>query len=306
MLLAVGTSFLALTTSLAPPSKLAHVPTLRHDTLPSTHRHNRILLATVDDDDATTPQPPSVDETAKADNTSDASDANDAPAADTTVDADAIEVDADETSIAKEALMAEISDGVVGAKPDRAVVGEILLALEARNPTMSPATSPLLNGKWKVLYSTARSPSLKALQLLLKGASRAPKSPSGADMVDINDAYLTISAEQPRVESSLRTRVLSFENTVKLYCKLEAESAVRLVETYDSVQSEYMDLKLPFQPPTQFKRSLLVSYLDDELLVIRDTMGRPDVLQRCAADPDWAPSSVDASESTNEDVPGAS
>ena len=264
------------------------------------------MLAALDDDDATTPGTPSVDETAKAETTSDAPDANDAPAADATVDADAIEVDADETSIAKEALMAEISDGVVGAKPDRAVVGEILLALEARNPTMSPATSPQLNGKWKVLYSTARSPSLKALQLLLKGASRAPKSPSGADMVDINDAYLTISAEQPRVESSLRTRLLSCENTVKRYCKLEAESAVRLVETYDSVQSEYMDLKLPFQPPTQFKRSLLVSYLDDELLVIRDTMGRPDVLQRCAADPDWAPSSVDAPESTNEDAPGAS
>merc|ERR1719453_1834476 len=59
----------------------------------------------------------------------------------------------DEASIAKEALKAEVADGLTGSKPDRAVVGEILLALEAQNPTSSPATSELLNGKWKFLYA---------------------------------------------------------------------------------------------------------------------------------------------------------
>merc|ERR1719258_248471 len=87
----------------------------------------------------------------------------------------------EESAIAKEALKAEIADGLTGARPDRAVVGELLLALEARNPTRSPATSPLLNGKWKFLYSSAASPGLKALMLLLKGSKRAPKSPSGAE-----------------------------------------------------------------------------------------------------------------------------
>merc|ERR1719253_2235518 len=98
----------------------------------------------------------------------------------------------EEGSIAKEALKAEIADGLAGPRADKAVVGEILLALEARNPTLSPATSPLLNGKWKMLYASGASPGLKALQLLLKGAKSAPKSPSGAELVDIQDAYITI------------------------------------------------------------------------------------------------------------------
>ena len=102
-------------------------------------------------------------------------------------------------------------------------------------------------------------------------------------------------------------RVLSFENTVKLACRLEAESAVRLVETYDAAESEYMSLKLPFQSPVEYKRSLLISYLDEEMLVVRDALGRPDVLMRVEENSAWAPSSLDG-EATNEadDAPGAS
>jgi hypothetical protein len=114
--------------------------------------------------------------------------------------------------------------------------------------------------------------------LIFRGAKYAPKSPSGSDLVDVQDAFVTIRENQPRVVGSLRTRVLSFENTVKLTSRLEAESAVRLVETYDSAESEYMNLKLPFQSAIKYKRSILVSYLDDELLVVRDALGRPDIL----------------------------
>lgn len=192
--------------------------------------------------------------------------------------------DTDEGSIAKQALMAEMSGGLGGAKPDKAAIGEILLALEARNPTPSPATSPLLNGKWKVLYATGTSPGLKALTLLLKGAKRAPKSPSGAELIDVQDTYVTIVAEQPRVEASTAVRLLSFENTATLRCRLEPESAVRLLETYDAAESAG-SLSLPALPfssgPLQYKRSILATYLDDEVLVLRDSAGRPDVLMRC-------------------------
>merc|ERR1719498_763439 len=208
----------------------------------------------------------------------------------------------DESAIAKEALKAEVADGALGSKPDRAVVGEILLALEASNPTRSPATSSLLNGKWKFLYASGASPGLKALQLLLRGAKAAPKSPSGADLVDVQDTYLTIGAEQPRATAEVKVRVLSFENTVKLSSRLEAESAVRLVETYDAAESEYMNLRLPFQSPVQYKRSVLISYLDDEMLIVRDALGRPDVLMRFdEAAAAWAPSSLDGDETNTTD-----
>ena len=88
------------------------------------------------------------------------------------------EDDKEDGSIAKQALMAEMSGGMGGPKPDKAAIGEILLALEARNPTPSPATSALLNGKWKVLYATGASPGLKALTLLLKGAEQASSPPA--------------------------------------------------------------------------------------------------------------------------------
>merc|ERR1712185_833585 len=126
--------------------------------------------------------------------------------------------------------------------------------------------------------------------LLLKGSKNAPKSPSGADLIDVQDTYLTIAAEQPRATAEVKVRVLSFENTIKLASRLEAESAVRLVETYDAVESEYLNLRLPFQSPVQYKRSVLVSYLDDEMMVVRDALGRPDVLMRADASA-WAPSS---------------
>uniref|UniRef100_A0A7S3C1Z9 Plastid lipid-associated protein/fibrillin conserved domain-containing protein n=1 Tax=Haptolina ericina TaxID=156174 RepID=A0A7S3C1Z9_9EUKA len=214
----------------------------------------------------------------------------------------------DEGSIAKEALKAEVAGGLTaGSCPDRAVVGEILLALEAQNPTRSPATSPLLNGKWKFVYASGASPGLKALQLLLKGSKSAPKSPSGADIVDVEESFLTITPEQPRATSAVRVRLLSFENTVKLSCRLEAESAVRLTETYDAAESEYMSIRLPFQSPVQYKRSLLVSYLDDELLVVRDALGRPDVLMRCDQVA-WGSSSLDgdATNGNDDNMPGAS
>ena len=214
----------------------------------------------------------------------------------------------DEGLIAKEALKAEIADGLGGARPDKAVVGEILLALEAQNPTRSPATSPLLNGRWKFLYASGASPGLKALQVLLRSAKSAPKSPSGADLVDVQDTFLTIGAEQPRAVAETTVRLLSFENTIKLASRLDAESAVRLVETYDAAESEYLSLRLPFQTPVQYKRSVLVSYLDEEMLVVRDALGRPDVLMRCdATASSWPPSSLGGDDGNQaDDAPGAS
>ena len=42
----------------------------------------------------------------------------------------------------------------------------------------------------------------------------------------------------------------------------------------------------------QYKRSVLISYLDEEMLVVRDALGRPDVLMRVDTAP--APAASDA------------
>merc|ERR550514_1145059 len=188
-------------------------------------------------------------------------------------------VGGDEREIVKEAVKSELS-GVGPEGPEKALVQELLLALQAENPTAAPATSPLLNGKWKFLYASGASPGLKALKVALKGAQAFPKSPSGANLVDVSDTFLTIEEQQPRATASVKVRVLSYEQEIKLESKLEAESAVRLVETYDYLGTQYSGF--PFQSPVSYKRTMLVSYLDEEMLVVRDTTGRPDVLIRVA------------------------
>jgi hypothetical protein len=39
------------------------------------------------------------------------------------------------------------------SESDRAVINEVILKLEALNPTVDPALSPLLNGEWELRYS---------------------------------------------------------------------------------------------------------------------------------------------------------
>merc|ERR1719316_200994 len=109
-----------------------------------------------------------------------------------------VEPPAQDAAQAKTALRAEALQGL-----DKARVAELVLALEAQNPTDQPAMSPHLSGKWKFLYAGAGSPGLSALQLLLRGVERAPKSPSGTNLVEVGETFLTIrpEAEQPRAVS---------------------------------------------------------------------------------------------------------
>lgn len=244
---------------------------------------------------------------------------------------------------------------------DRELIAELLLQLEKLNPTEAPATSPLLNGKWKFLYAGGQTPGLLSLVYLLRLAAAAPKSPSGAPLIDVGEAVLTISRNQPRVEASLRVRLLSVENVLKLFTSLEAKTGSVLVEEYKEIESDLFGaqrtraragvfgdaragflerqwratrslsprraeraecavwcrqlgqhsrarrsspppaplppatppprapagLKLPLQAPAAFSRSLVVSYLDDDLLIVRSLGGAPDVLVRM--EQEWSP-----------------
>ena len=69
----------------------------------------------------------------------------------------------------KDELMELIAGGLLDfATPTkRAAVNELLLKLEALNPTQAPAYSPLLNGAWEFLYTGGISPGiLGALSVL--------------------------------------------------------------------------------------------------------------------------------------------
>lgn len=182
----------------------------------------------------------------------------------------------------------------------RSAINEALYKLEALNPTKeAPAVSPLLNGVWELryvggytsdwalpsptrqlalfLYSGGYSPGLFALSL-------AQKLPS--QWIDMGDLEITISRVQPRVEASIKLNVLSGllggagggESTIRVKTSLEAQSDVRLRETYESATVLGRTIDLP--QPLQYSRDLYVTYVDADLLIVRDATGVPEVLVR--------------------------
>lgn len=199
----------------------------------------------------------------------------------------------------EEALVSNVMDlmpdtiGVEVSAETRAAINEALYKLEAMNPTkVSPTMSPLLNGVWELryaggfasewslpsptrqlalfLYSGGYSPGLFALQL-------AQKLPSA--LVTTGDLEIAIAREQPRVEATIGVKLLGgAENKIQVKARLEVQSDVRLQETYESASVFDNAVDIPAQ--LQYSRDLYVTYLDDDLLVVRDASGIPEVLVR--------------------------
>lgn len=172
----------------------------------------------------------------------------------------------------------------------RAAINEALYKLERLNPTKDPTLSPLLNGIWELryvggyseefalssptrqlalfLYSGGYSPGIFALQL-------AQKLP----FVEVGDLDIAISRSQPRVEASIPVKVLGgSESKVVVRARLETMSDIRLQETYEIASVLGNPVELP--KPLQYTRDLFVTYLDDDLLIVRDSTGVPEVLLR--------------------------
>lgn len=160
----------------------------------------------------------------------------------------------DERGLTKESLVSELGNGIVdrasggGRKLDRELIAELILQLEKFNPTPSPATSPLVNGKWKFLYAGGQTPALASLRLLLKAAQTAPRTPSGPALVDIGETVVTITKEQPRVEAAVTVRAVSLENTIRLFSTLEVKTGSVMTETYKEIESQQFGTR-PAQAP---------------------------------------------------------
>ena len=94
--------------------------------------------------------------------------------------------------------------------------------------------------------------------------------------------------------------------TLKTKGDLAASSAVRLRETVQEGDAFGQSFALP--GPLNYKRDIIVTYLDDDLLVVRDESGAPDVLLR-VGQPEGAPlpdEGVPSADEASDDAPGAS
>ena len=120
------------------------------------------------------------------------------------------------------------------------------------------------------LYSGGYSPGLFALGL-------AQKLPS--NLVNVGDLEISISREQPRVEAKVDVKFFGgMESSVIVKAKLEVETDIRLRETYES--ATVMDRLIDLPEPLQYSRNLYVTYVDEDILVVRDGSGVPELLVR--------------------------
>jgi hypothetical protein len=157
----------------------------------------------------------------------------------------------------------------------RGEINEYVLALERINPTQDPAYSKLLNGVWDLKSMGFGSPGLVGLQVL------KAISPDSVDSVTI-----TISSVAPRVVASTALKIASARINVEVTTDIQAEGGMRLKETVSAVKFGTFDVPLSSVPgmsslPAALKeRSLFITYLDADLLVVRDELGTPEILTR--------------------------
>jgi hypothetical protein len=204
------------------------------------------------------------------------------------------------TPTAGEAMVSNIMDMMprqLGADnvsdETRSAINEALYKLEALNPTTSPTVSPLLNGVWELRYVGGYSsdwalPSpTRQLALFLYSGGYSPgtfalalaqKLPSS--VVDVGDLEIAISRQQPRVEATVPVKILGGgESKIVVQARLETKSDLRMRETYESAQLVGNNvIELP--QPLQYARDLYVTYVDEDLLIVRDASGVPEVLVR--------------------------
>lgn len=122
------------------------------------------------------------------------------------------------------------------------------------------------------LYSGGYSPGIFCYKL----AQGLPK----AVFDSTSPLEIAIARSQPRITASLDVKLLNgaVDSTVAVKARLEVASGIRLRESYESITVMGREQTIP--APLQYARDLYVTYVDEDLLIVRDASGIPEVLVR--------------------------
>lgn len=218
---------------------------------------------------------------------------------------------------AKESLLLAFKDSggfealVTGKMTDmqRIDVNERITGLERLNPTPRPTTSPFLEGRWNFEWFGSGSPGFFAAQFIFERFPSTLANLSNMDVV-IKDGYAKITANLRFLNSIESKFVLSTRLSVEGPLRMKEEYVEGIMETPTIVEetipeqlkgalgqaaTTMQQLPVPIRDAVTrgltiplsgtFQRLFLISYLDDEILIIRDTAGVPEVLTRVVATP---------------------
>mmetsp|Transcript_11605 Transcript_11605/g.19449 ORF Transcript_11605/g.19449 Transcript_11605/m.19449 type:complete len:135 (+) Transcript_11605:505-909(+) len=98
-------------------------------------------------------------------------------------------------------------------------------------------------------------------------------------LLRVEDLTITISSEYPRVTAATELKgLVGPPVSVSVVTDLEVESGVRLKESY--VSGKLGPVSIPLSTIKTFSRNILISYLDQDLLIARNKYGSPEVLKR--------------------------
>ena len=90
---------------------------------------------------------------------------------------------------------------------------------------------------------------------------------------------IAISRSQPRIEAKIDVKLFGgTEDTIEVKARLEQHSGLRFTETYESASVLGQAIDLP--DVLQYSRDLYVTYVDEDILVVRDAAGVPEILVR--------------------------
>ncbi|CAH9117656.1 unnamed protein product, partial [Cuscuta europaea] len=212
---------------------------------------------------------------------------------------------------AKESLLLAFKDAggfealVTGKIRDmqRIDVNERIIGLERLNPTPRPTTSPVLEGRWNIKWFGSGSP---AANVVLE---RFPPSLANLSRLDvlIKDSYANITANLKLLNSIESNFILSAKLSVEGPLRMKEEYVEGILESpkvneetvpqvlrgvFGQAMSSVQQLPVPvpvrdavssgLKIPLggSFQRLFIISYLDEDILIIRDSSGLPEVLTR--------------------------
>ncbi|GLT77944.1 hypothetical protein SLA2020_494970 [Shorea laevis] len=218
---------------------------------------------------------------------------------------------------AKESLLLAFKDSggfealVTGKTTDmqQIDVNERITGLERLNPTPRPTTSPFLEGRWNFEWFGSGSPGLSAARFIFERFPSTLANLSKLDVV-IKDGYAKITAKLKLLNSIESKFVLSTRLSVEGPLRMKEEYVEGILESPTIIEETLPEqlkgalgqasntmqqlpvpirdaitsgLTIPLGGTSQ--RLFMISYLDDEILIIRDTAGVPEVLTRLVSSP---------------------
>ncbi|XP_071729870.1 probable plastid-lipid-associated protein 4, chloroplastic [Rutidosis leptorrhynchoides] len=160
-------------------------------------------------------------------------------------------------SIKQELLEAivPLDRGAEASLEDQQIIEQIVRKLEAANSTKEPLKSPLLDGKWELIYTTSQS----ILQ------TKRPK------LLRSRVNYQAINADTLRAQN-----MESFPTFNQVTADLTPVSAKKVAVKFDYFKIFGL---IPVKAPDTARGSLEITYLDEELRVSRGNKGNLFVLR---------------------------